>query len=343
MRPRKGDPVVYIPITFDANNKGRLIEAGKKGWIIVFSAIWLFITILSIIAAEGILKLIIPVVFFIVIELILRFIILKEVYYKKKRRELIKNNYVYDYNTFWDVYETSEGYPTVLSYANGTKAIFVMFDKNVIIGKPIGDDYYHYEAIANAIKEATKRRIEIMHIDSMETVGKDDRMEALFKSTEPIRNDDLRKVIIDVYDNVSSSMDNYYASYDIYAFYFKGRDDIFWDELQGILKEFRRANYIRDRVLDEDEINKLVKPVLNIDNFSVRKAMDNIFEGNSAFDYIKPIWVMKGHEKTILNKTAEEMQEIKRISKAEKRLKKGKLFKSKKKKIEEQEDDIEIF
>ena len=337
LRPKKGSDVVQIPVTLDRNNKARITTEGKKMWLVLFLLLWVFTSILVIVGKGGTATILYPIASFLFLLYIFRFIIMKEKYFKAKREELIENNYRFDFTTFWGIYDISEHYPYIVQFADGRKGIFVSFDKDVIVGKQDYDDFYHHEAIGDAYQQMIKRNIECMHIDYMDTVGKDDRLTGLFESANNAENPDLRRVLTRIYDNIEYNMNKSYACYDVYCFYFRGREDIFWDELQVVLQKFLEANYVRHRVLNKEELTELVESIINVNDFSVNKATEGLFKEMNATDYLNVIWTELDGKRTIHNKTREEKAEAKRVSQAESKLlkikrKKDKLDKKNKKK-----------
>lgn len=329
MRPKKGSDSVQIPVTFDKSNKARITTEGKKMWLVLFVLLWFFTSIMAIVGKGGIWVILYPVVSFFFLVTVFRFIVMKENYFKAKREELIGNNYKYDFTTFWGIYDISEHYPYIVQFADGRKGVFVSFDKDVIVGRQDYDDFYHHEAIGDAYQHMIKRNIECLHIDYMDTVGKDDRLDGLFESANSTVNPDLRRVLTRIYDNIEYNMNKSYACYDVYCFYFRGREDIFWDELQIVLLKFLEANYVRHRVLNKEDLTELVESIINISNFSANKAIDGLFNEMNATDYLNVIWSELDGGRVIHNKTKEETEEAKRVSQEESKLLKVKRKKDK--------------
>jgi hypothetical protein len=345
VKPEKGSDIVNIPITFDSRGgSSRATIASKSLWVLLVFLFWLVSSIFTFVAAYGFWKWGYPILASFGAVFVSRFLIIRERFYKSKRKELIENEYMFNHSIFWNIYEISARYPHIAQYGNGLKGIFVALDKDVIVGRATDYDYTHHEAIANAYQQMEKRGIECIHIDYMDTVGKDDRMVSLFKNAELTENPDLRSVLMRIYDNIEYTMNRAYASYDVYCFYSRSRDDLFWDELQIVLDYFRQANYIRSRVLNREDISLLSKSIMNIDDFSVNRASDNLFKELHKQEHIRPIWVEKDSERTILGKTTDEIQETRRVQQSERGLKKkstrSKLSFRKKK---QEDDDIDLF
>lgn len=344
MRPRRNSRTVQIPITFDSSGGGRIAQAGRPLWLFLVLIFWVVSSILVAIASDTAKGLLYAPISFFILTYVVRYLILRELFFREKRKKLMENDYLFDHSIFWNIYDISRRYPHITYFGSGLKGIFVALDKDVIVGKDDDYEYDHHEAIADAYQQLQKRGIEAIHIDYMDTVGKDTRMSSLFSQAEKTQNPDLRRVVTRMYDHIEYKMNKSYATYDVYCFYTYARDDIFWDELQIVLDYFRQANYIRARVLDRESISHLVESLMNLTEFSVNRANDTMFKSmNKTDEYLRVIWTEKDGERTEVNKTLEEIAEIKRVAQAEKKVKRkgGKLKSFKRNKEEEQ--DINLF
>lgn len=309
MIPEKGSDYVSIPITFDVTDSREDLSLNKL-------FIGLGITIGGIIAmvvlffvAEDDLKPQLPIIVGVGVFLFVRFFFLKERYYMIKRDVLVQNDYKFNTNLFWGIYAINNYFPYICKLANGFSCIFVAFDKDIIVGRDIDDDYYHFEAVSDAYDLMFKKGIYCMHIDYADTVGKDDRMDSLFDNLNSTSNSEVRAEVSHIYDHVLTYMMRVYASYDVYAFYYKGSDQNFWDDLQPVLNAFCRANYVRDRILTREEIGELCKTLLNLNDFSVTRANERVFLSNvNSKSRLKVIWTERDGVRTVVERTKDEIR-----------------------------------
>ena len=347
MIPEEDSYVVTIPITFDVNSKPQGLTNDKFILSAVFFAVWIALVIISFfVDTEIISKILFDIGSFFVMMFIVRFLLLREGYFKSRRNDLVEKDYQYPYSQFWNIYEVDNAWPHICRFTNGLKAVFVRFDKDVIVGRESNNEYLHYEAISEAYMQMHKRGIECVHIDYMDTVGKDDRVNCLFKMANETENEELSDVLTRLFDNVSVMMQHSYASYDVYCFYYNGKEDLFLDELDVVLNEFMQANYISRTFLDKEEINELVKSIFNLRRFSVNYACDKLFTDLGGSHYLTAIWVERGNERKILNKTREEKAAEQEVRMEEKNLRKNKRKKtSYEKKLEKMRanEEIDIF
>lgn len=353
MIPEKGSDVVQIPITFDSNT-GSGLENGKyKGlWVFLNFVIWLFFTIIIFVAATGVWFFILFGVVSVASIYVNRFVIFRENFHRRKRRELKKNNYQFGTSQLWNIYEIRDKYPYMCYYANGYKGLFVVMEKDIIVGKPEDNKSNHREAVGDVRGFALKKNIEFTHIDYMDTVGEDSRIDNLFEQAENVANPDLRKLLIHIYDNVSGVMNNSYTSYDVYCFMSKSSDKIFFEDVLKVVSEFKRkANYIRFKVLNARDVGKLAKAVFGLGNFSAKQAGEDLFAELNPVSNLRVIWTEKDGERTVINKTTQELEAIRNIRMEEKSVKKKRNFKMPtlklgKKKLneqEEQDEDVSLF
>ena len=338
MTPEKGDSFISIPVTFDKMSKGRILTRAKFLWSALIFGCQFFIWVLFLLAGSTFWKIAFPFIGITCWSLITRFILLRETYFKQKREELKKQEYMFGTSVLWNVNSIDEAYPYFVRFGSGLLGLFVQFDKDVIVGRPEDDEYYHYEAIADAYQEMCKRGINCMHIDYMDICGKDDRMVELFHLAANTENPDLKAALTRFYDNIEGVMNRAYASYDVYCFYSNQREELFWEDVQGVIGVLNQANYVRSRILNKDEIGKLAKSLFNMDDFSVAQACDVIYKDQST-NFLKVIWTERDGKRTIVNKTTEEIAEAKRVMDEERRLKRVKQKQPKLKKGEVAPDD----
>jgi|GEM_PF-2529093 hypothetical protein len=311
--PDVGDRTVTIPLTFDSRYRSKALTKGRLVSVVIIFLIWIILAITSIFVFEFPNKIRIPIFLFIFLFYISRKLVIRENYYRKKREELLDNNYQYEYALFWQIYSIRKAYPYICYYTNGLKAVFVRFEKDIIVGKDQQDEFRHFEAISEAYNMMQKKGVNAIHIDYMDMVGKDTRMEKLFESATNIENKDIQNIITRMYTNIETDMKNAFASYDVYVFLYKGRDEAFLDALEEIIPAFNRANFIRYKILNNLEMADLARTLMNIDTFSVQRASSKLFQGTNESDFLNVIWVVRDGNRIVLNKTKAEREEEARV------------------------------
>ena len=344
MRPEQGNENIKIPVTFEGGGGNRVRQAGIKMWLFLIFLFWVMISIAALIIADTWKGYLFPLYALFGLSYVVRYLIFRERFYRAKRKQLIENDFMFDHTVFWNIYDISYRYPHFLTFETGTKGLLIAFDKGVVIGKGEHSDFYHHEALTEAYQQVLNRGMDMVHIDYMDVLGKDRRMDSLFSLAEKTVNPDIRKVLTRIYDHTEYLMNNSYASYDVYAFRYRGREEQFWFEMEQCLNFFTRANYLRYRILDREGITQVVESTMNVQEFSVNRTNDAIFKKlNFVTEYIKAIWVERDGTREILNKTREEIEETRRVNEAEKKVKKkGGIF-SRRKKPDIKEEDINLF
>ncbi|HBF1820581.1 hypothetical protein [Clostridioides sp. ZZV15-6597] len=317
MKPEKDNDVIQIPISFDISSKGLIEANGRVFWVILIIVFWIISSIFIVIASPVFFKLFYPILSFIILLFITRFLVLRETYFKNKRKELLENNYLFKHTIFWNICDFNNRYPYTVQYANNKKAIFVALNHGVTTNSNNSTIYNHHDYIAEAYQQLAKKNIPYMHIDYMSTVDKDDRMKDLFNWAEKADNSDLGELLTIFFDNMQSIMKQTYTSHDVYVFFFNEKDDLFWSELKPILSTMLKAKYKGYKVLNKSEIGDLAKELMNINEFCPQAASEEIFKDIKDNNFIKVIWVESDGVRTRINKTKEELEETKRTAIAE--------------------------
>ena len=341
--PERGDSTVAIPMTFDLKVKRDNLSLIKIVLGFLITVVGFTIMIVLFIVADEKYKPQIPLIVGFGTFYFVRIFFLKEWFYKKKQKELIENNYTFNTRSFWGIYSINEYYPFICKRIDNTLIIFVAFDKDVIIGRDNTADYDHFQAIANAYSIMVSKGISCIHIDYADTVGKDDRMDTLFENLVETENKDVKNETIRLYDYVQSYMYRSYADYDVYAFYYGGREEAFWDDLQPVLDAFGEANYVRNRILSREEIGDLCISLMNLNDFSTARATESAFLTNvRGGNNIKVIWTEKDGVRTDVNRTREVIEAERRVKAAENVMQENKRRRKKKKKSKKDDINMEV-
>lgn len=348
MRPRKGDSTINLPITFDYSGGRKEANKSKFLWVGILTVLGFIIGMGIITSDEGffLVNIIFGVAFMFGVALIIRFPMLKE---HKIRETMIKmqdEDYKKSYTDMWGIHSMDDLYPYYAHLRNGRTAIYVQFEKDVIIGKVPDAEYEHYEAIGDAYNLAGSLQINMCHIDYMDNIGSDDRLVECFKELSEIENPDVRDLLTDVFSNLQDMMNYNVSTFDVYVFTFKCSENTFWYNIQQVFNCLLQANYINFKILNESDLRDLSKSLFNLHDFSVVEASASCFE-NKKYAGIIPISVTSSDGmEIVLNKTTEEKKEEMRIKEKELALKKeeDKRRKKKKKKSKNTSDEeIDIF
>ena len=308
MRPQPEDTAINIPVTFDYRG-GK--SANVKGNII---AVAIF-TIVPIIVSVGVFKssdleiwqkfLYTGVVLYVGLFLI-RFFILKETYYSDIYENLKLKDFRLKTNDIWQIFDIDSNYPFISYFRNGYKGIFVKMEKDVITGKPDTAMYDHYEAISDAYNTAHSLNMNIVHIDYMDNIGNDPRLQVMYDDLAEVSNMDMQDLLIDMYSYLQDNMSMNYASFDIYLFLTKDNLNNFTYNVQSVVGRMLGGNYITYKILDRNDISSVCTALFNLHDFSVFEACENVLQTTTHTGII-PISVMHPDGKEdIINKTQAE-------------------------------------
>lgn len=307
MQPQSGDTYINLPVTFDYRG-GR--SANKKNKIIATILIVVFVIIGVVVSfLNDNLVLWQQVVYSMVVcyigLLLLRFVVLKEGYYSKIYEGLVQQDYVLDVGYLWQIFDIEPEYPYTCYYKNGQKGIFIRMEKDAVTGKPDTADFDHYEAISNAYNVAHALNMNIVHIDYMDNVGNDPRLQNLMDGLSDVENPDMQDLLQDIYENLQDEMSRTYTSFDIYLFLTRDKFDNFIYNVQTVANTMLGGNYITYKVLNRSEISGVCKALFNLHDFSIIDACETVVA--TGHHGVVPIRVTHADGSVdVLNKTVAE-------------------------------------
>jgi hypothetical protein len=312
MTPQPGDTSINLPITFDY--KGGRGE-NKKGKIILSIADVLLTVIFTVGCAsndnlETWMRFLLPCVVLYIGLFILRFFVFRELWFSDVYETLKATDYDLKLDQIWQIFDIDFEYPYICYFKNGYKGIFVRMEKDAITGK-VGDAQFdHYSAIGDAYNVAHSLNMNIVHIDYMDNVGNDTRMQKLYDDLVFVENPDMQEMLIDIYSNLQDEMSQNYASFDIYLFLTRDKLNNFVYNMQTVCNYMLGGNFITYKVLDRFEISRVCVALFNLHDFSIVEACENVLSGVEHHGVI-PIKVKHGDgTEEIFNKTTAEKKVI---------------------------------
>lgn len=351
MRPKVGDTSLTLPITFDYSGGRREAKKSKIMWSVILGVIGTIVGVGIIFSKQG--TLFTNVLFglgeMFAVSLVIRFLILKEGKIRSNMITLKDNDYQYDSQKYWGIYRIENSYPYYCRFRNGKSGLFIRLEKDVILGKYSESEYEHYEAIGDALNLAGDGKIQICHIDYMDNVGTDERLEDSFAELGRVQNTDLKDLLTDTFSYLQRQMSERVTTFDVYLFLWTGSDIGAWNSIQRIIACFLQANYRSFHILNTTDLRDFTKTLNNMLDFSTVDAMSNAFE---VGEYSGVVAISKEDmfgNITKYNKTREEKREereaAEKMQEAKKNAFKKKSKKKSKKKGNKDDDDelIDIF
>lgn len=311
-QPKPEDTSINIPITFDykggrgQNVKGKIIVGVGA---VVLTAIGIAGTVTNK-NLEMWMRIIIPFAIFYVGLFILRFVVFNELWYSDVYEGLLATDYELPIGNIWQIFDIDFNYPYIAYFKNGYKGIFVRMEKDAITGKSDTAMFDHYEAVGDAYNIAHALNMNIVHIDYMDNVGNDSRLQKMYDDLSFVENPDMHEMLIDIYEHLREEMSRNYASFDIYLFMTRDNVNNFVYNMQAVCQRMLGGNFITYKVLDRYEIAKVCVALFNLHEFSIVDACESVLQ-NEFSSGIIPISVTHG-DGTVeeLNKTVAEKKVI---------------------------------
>lgn len=311
MKPLPEDTTIKLPVTFDYH--GGRSDNFKSNAFLLGIVVGLSIFLLLFVSKNDNYTLIEKIIFCSAVVflagLFIRFKLLRELVYSKAYKELKRVDYTPSTASFWGMYEIEDEYPFLCHFVDNKVGIFISLVKDVVVGKSEDIMYRHYEAISDAYNLAGGYSLNMVHIDYMDNVGNDTRLNSLFESTTYCENSNVKMALLDMYSNLQDEMSKNYASYDVYLFTSKGNEDQLWYNVQSVVSCMLQGNYVSYKVLNAEATRTVCKAVFNLHEFSTIDACSTILKGRES-RLVVPIKVEHYNNTVdILNKTQEEKRQ----------------------------------
>lgn len=312
MTPQPGEYSINLPITFDY--KGGRGE-NKKGKIILSIADVILTLVISIGCAsnsnlEIYMRFLVPFGVVYIGLFILRFFVFRELWFSDVYETLKATDYELKLDQIWQIFDIDFTYPYICYFKNGYKGIFVRMEKDAITGKSGDAAFDHYTAIGDAYNIAHSLNMNIVHIDYMDNVGNDTRMQKLYDDLVFVENPDMQEMLIDIYSHLQDEMSQNFASFDIYLFLTRDKLNNFVYNMQSVCNCMLGGNFITYKVLDRFEISRVCVALFNLHDFSIVEACENVLQGTEHHGII-PIKVKHGDgTEEVFNKTTAEKKVI---------------------------------
>ena len=287
--PRVGDQEVYIPMTLDVPKengwkryRGRLLLGAFLILLLLVFSVTLMWTGLG---RLGIIERIIGgVVLFYLGLWFVRVVVLEENQYRKDLEHFYNKSVDFRMSDtdLWGIFSIERAYPPYVYFKNGQIGLFVLFEKNVRVGRDTEQIRYdHYQSVADAYREVGKAGVNLTHIDYMSNFGDTARIQNLFRNLEECDNEDLRDLLSSMYSYLETMSQFNASTYDVYMLSTPLGQQELWAAFTKFQANMMQANYISYNLLGEEAIRSLTVTLFNLEDFSAVEASRKVAGGNS--------------------------------------------------------------
>lgn len=274
MRPDKNSDYIKIPLTIDYK-AGRSDDKKHTLFLalaLFFVGIVVFLGILFSKNGNIFSNILLSSLELFTVITVIRFFIFKEHKIRNNMISRIDNQYSVNTRKIWGIYSVEDEPPYYVHFRNGSEGLFVLLEKGVMIGKSSDAEYDHYEDVGEAYRKLGSDKISMFHIDYMDYIGVDDRIQGMLEESSKGENKEVKKVVNDILLNLRKNMLSISTTYDVYVFTYKGNRQTALKSIQDALRSFLNANYVSYHFLSKYEHRELIKILFSINDFSVEKA-----------------------------------------------------------------------
>ncbi|MEC2463365.1 hypothetical protein P9X10_00440 [Bacillus cereus] len=341
MRPKHGDRVINLPITFSKRSEGT-INKTTLFWVIAISTVMFLIYVYGVLTGSKpfYYKFPLAIISTYIYTAILRFLVFQEGRISDAYETMVEKDYEQSTNAFWNIYNISDKPPFTVHYANGLKGIFVRLDKDVVVGQEDNMEFTHFDRIADMYNVAHRLGLDMVNIDYMDIVGNDSRMQDMYAKASNCDNESLKQILLSMCGYLEYEMSLDYTSYDVYVFTGRINEEALWYNVREVLEYGLRANYKSYTLINPNQLRKMVQSVMNLENFSRLQAEKEVIM-NTLSKTITPIKLIRvdGTEE-IYNKTRAQLEEDRKFQEQMKEEEKRRKKESKKKGKSKESDKV---
>lgn len=277
LRPQIGDDRVFLPLTIDKTGYSSRFNYINRIYfslgLILIGVVGSF-SYLIFSSHSWFIKPFVFILVLVLITLIIRYAVLEEYHYRSDIERQDCTNLRMSTSSLWGIFSIEEDSPHVCYYRSGSLGIFVLAEKNVLVGHDTYEHHFqHYTALADAYRAAAGLSVEVTHIDLHGTVGYDNRIDNLFLNISDTDNTDLRDVLSSVYSHLRDSSQGILLSTDIFLLTHRSSRRELLQGYQAFTDNLLGANYLACHPMNQDEIKSCTESLFNLEHFSALSAI----------------------------------------------------------------------
>lgn len=272
---------VRVPLTFDVpkvegeDKKSKLILSA-----VVFGVAIIFVTFVWVSSMGIVGKLIWSVLVLISVMLFIRFVLMKEAYISDSAERMLAEDYKVDEEDLFGIYSIEPVKPYVCHYTGGRVAVFIRFNKSVLVGDNITHQT-HFDGLKNFYALAHDLGFTLYHLDYMDSVGKDARLGDFYDGVADCTNPVLKEMLVSVFGGLEDSLKDIHSSFDVYCLMADSSAFDFKYNVNLLISAALEANYKSFSYLNKQGVRDLAQTILNLEEFSVVATMKNLLKNNS--------------------------------------------------------------
>lgn len=276
-RPKIGDGSIPIPSTLEIPRtvgkmryRGRLYLAGGLGVLLLaFVVFGLFLLPIA-----WYLRPLFLLIFAYLSILGIRYLILEERSFRKDFKRQDSTDYQIGLEDIWGIYNIDSSFPYLVNFRNNRIGLFVAFDRGMLIGKDYEEGLHaHYDALAEAMRDAGDEGVQICHIDYMGSIGADDRFDTLYADLINVQNIDARNVLTSIYAHLEADIESASTPLDVYLFSGYVDPTTLFQVAETFGDSLVPNHFLSRRYLDADDIRIIVEELFNLNTFSATDAI----------------------------------------------------------------------
>lgn len=296
--PQPEQSNVKIPITIGYQGGRGIKYKNRWIWAIVMLVVIVAMTIGMLFQTEQpfLQRVIVAFLFFSITTIALRFGYLKEGKIRNRMVRGIESNYTISTSNFWGITRIDEEEPYICTFPNNKQGIYIKMERGVFKGDLQSAKHRHREAIGSFYKMVGDKAfgqtvLTVTHIDLMDYVGTDKRIDRAKESVSYTDNKDVRREVQGIYDDIKARSSHMMFTTDVFVFQWTGNQKLYMDIIkEGLGRMMQGGGYVGYSYMDANDLQSMYKTLFNVNDFSVKKAIRESVQPVGASD-LSPILV----------------------------------------------------
>jgi len=228
-------------------------------------------------------------VFILIFQLVVRYIIVEETYFSKMYAKHLANKRT-KLDVIWkisSVRNTPEG--AILMYNTAKIGCVIRLERDTIVGKASDNEELHADAWSDFYRELNEKKLAYVQLNLMELAEKDKRINDLANIASNVENENLRLILeqevgyIKEISRATLSENDYILIYRNSA----NKMDSLIEDVKEAAAQLLKGAYSDVVVLSEKDIYDLPKSMYNTEYFDGIGAQINVYKNNNT--KIKPV------------------------------------------------------
>jgi hypothetical protein len=308
---------IFIPLTFDIKETGLELKNYKKLWLLLSIIFVLVVQVMLFVKLNWVGIIVVTPLWLFVSTLLIRFVILQERFYRGNYKRMVNERFNISPMQSWGIVSISKNKPYICTLDNGFHSAYISLHHGSLVGKNASFETEHREIIRDVIKELITKGISVSVLNLSADLKTDKRYDDFFSRKYATNNEALAKLLRGTNAYVGVRMSGTFGQYDILTLTTSYGATYLRKTINEVLPMLTESNIVGYSYMGFHDLSVVLEELLGFEDFSLRNSLREL-EKSSV---LRLLWTEVNGVKTELLKSSEEMDELKRVASASRKVK----------------------